>query len=219
MQNTEYLKLNMPELVDKANILKLSENMIGIDDVVETFNEEHAEIERRLLRLELNAGVIPEQALADALESIRREVSLLREKVYVVSGEFEELTEKQEHDIEVINGKIDDLQEQIDEIIEKITIVVDDELSLTSENPVQNKVIAGELNEIVKKFEGFDSAVSDIVKNISGISKNVSDINTSITNINANISAANTNISNLSEEVTNIDNTVTMIDEYFTLVN
>lgn len=212
MQNTEYLKLNMPELTDKANILKLSENMVGIDDVVESFNKEHATIERRLLRLELNAGVVPEQALADALESIRHEVTVLSEKVYVVSQEFTDLSDKQKQDIEAVDKKIENLQEQIDEISEKLTIDVDTELSTTSVNPVQNRVITGELLSMSNKFDGIDSALTDINRNITGI-------NTSVTNINNDIASINTNVSNVSTSVTNISETLDIIDEYFTLVN
>ena len=55
------------------------------------------------------------------------------------------------------------------EIIRKIStgeydidwISVDDELSLTSENPVQNKVITEELNKKLDKVEFYDSAIQE----------------------------------------------------------
>lgn len=198
MQNTDYLKLNVPELTDKADILKLGENMVDIDDVVKSFNKEHATIERRLLRLELNAGVVPEQALADALESIREEVTVLSEKVYVVSQDFTELSEEHKRDIEAVDAKIVNLQEQIDELSEKMIITIDTDLSATSTNPVENRAVTLAL-------ESTNAAVS-------GLSNSVS-------NINREITAINTNISEVSSTVNNISSTVTMIDEYFTLMN
>lgn len=40
-------------------------------------------------------------------------------------------------------------------------IIVDDELSEESENPVQNKVITAELNKKLDKVEFYDSAIDD----------------------------------------------------------
>lgn len=59
------------------------------------------------------------------------------------------------------------LQYTEQEIINKIVngeyqlIIVDDELSEESENPVQNKVITAELNKKLDKVEFYDSAIDD----------------------------------------------------------
>lgn len=59
------------------------------------------------------------------------------------------------------------LQYTEQEIIHKIVsgeyqlIIVDDELSEESENPVQNKVITAELNKKLDKVEFYDSAIDD----------------------------------------------------------
>ena len=72
MKNTEFLKLNMPELSDKADIRKISEDMEWIDGVIKTLNDLHASIEQRLTRLELK-GETTDAAIA----SIRTDVSSL----------------------------------------------------------------------------------------------------------------------------------------------
>lgn len=72
MKSTEFLKLNMPELSDKADIRKISEDMEWIDGVIKTLNDLHASIEQRLTRLELK-GETTDAAIA----SIRTDVSSL----------------------------------------------------------------------------------------------------------------------------------------------
>ena len=53
MRNSDFLKLNLPELIDKANILKVSESLEWIDDAVKQLNLIHASINQRLTALEL----------------------------------------------------------------------------------------------------------------------------------------------------------------------
>lgn len=72
MQNTDFLKLNMPELSDKADIRKISEDMDWIDNAVKTLNEFHATVEQRLTRLELK-----DEKTDVAIASVRSDVSNL----------------------------------------------------------------------------------------------------------------------------------------------
>lgn len=53
MRSSDFLKLNLPELIDKANILKVSQSLEWIDDAVKQLNLIHAGINQRLTALEL----------------------------------------------------------------------------------------------------------------------------------------------------------------------
>ena len=55
MNNTDFLKLNVPALSDPADITKLSVNMEWIDAAIKTLNEIHLQISQRLTSLEIKA--------------------------------------------------------------------------------------------------------------------------------------------------------------------
>ena len=70
MRHSDYLKLNLPELIDKANILKVSESLEWIDDAVKQLNLIHAGINQRLTALELKVD-----AQDDTISDLRTNVS------------------------------------------------------------------------------------------------------------------------------------------------
>lgn len=72
MQNTDFLKLNVPGLSDPADIRKISEDMTWIDEAIKKFNELMADVELRLSRLELKA---------DSTSELRRDVDSLISRV------------------------------------------------------------------------------------------------------------------------------------------
>lgn len=55
MNNTDFLKLNVPQLSDLADVTKLSDNMEWIDNAVKQLSELHAIINQRLATLESDA--------------------------------------------------------------------------------------------------------------------------------------------------------------------
>ena len=69
MRNSDFLKLNLPELIDKANILKVSESLEWIDDAVKQLNLIHAGINQRLTALELKVD-----AQDDTIDDLRTNI-------------------------------------------------------------------------------------------------------------------------------------------------
>lgn len=75
MRSSDFLHLNLPELIDKANILKVSESLEWIDDAVKQLNLIHAGINQRLTTLELKV-VSQDDTIDDLRTNIQSVVSL-----------------------------------------------------------------------------------------------------------------------------------------------
>lgn len=75
MRSSDFLKLNLPELIDKANILKVSESLEWIDDAVKQLNLIHAGINQRLTALELKVDS-QDDTIDDLRTNIQGVVSL-----------------------------------------------------------------------------------------------------------------------------------------------
>ena len=75
MRHSDYLKLNLPELIDKANILKVSQSLEWIDDAVKQLNLIHAGINQRLTALELKVDA-QDDSIDDLRTNIQGVVSL-----------------------------------------------------------------------------------------------------------------------------------------------
>lgn len=75
MRSSDFLKLNLPELIDKANILKVSESLEWIDDAVKQLNLIHAGINQRLTALELKVDA-QDDSIDDLRTNIQGVVSL-----------------------------------------------------------------------------------------------------------------------------------------------
>lgn len=75
MRSSDFLKLNLPELIDKANILKVSESLEWIDDAVKQLNLIHASINQRLTALELKVDA-QDNTIDDLRTNIQGVVSL-----------------------------------------------------------------------------------------------------------------------------------------------
>lgn len=75
MRSSDFLKLNLPELIDKANILKVSESLEWIDDAVKQLNFIHAGINQRLTALELKVDA-QDDSIDDLRTNIQGVVSL-----------------------------------------------------------------------------------------------------------------------------------------------
>lgn len=125
MQNTDFLKLNMPELSDKADIRKISEDMDWIDNAVKTLNEFHATVEQRLTRLELK-----DEKTDAAIASVRSDVSNLIRNVdglisrvnaletsqTATSIRVNALSDKVNADITELKNKTDSLSEKVERL-------------------------------------------------------------------------------------------------------
>lgn len=114
MKNTDFLKLNMPELTDKADIRKMSENMQWIDDIVKSLNTLQASIEQRISRLE-NKGETTDAAIA----SIRADVSSLIRGVDGLVSRVNALETAQTATAGRINTLSDRLTAEISELTSK----------------------------------------------------------------------------------------------------
>ena len=75
MRHSDYLKLNLPELIDKANILKVSQSLEWIDDAVKQLNLIHAGINQRLTALELKVDT-QDDTIDDIRANIQSVVTL-----------------------------------------------------------------------------------------------------------------------------------------------
>lgn len=125
MQNTDFLKLNMPELSDKADIRKISEDMDWIDNAVKSLNEFHAAVEQRLTRLELK-GETTDTAIVNIrtdVSSLVRNVDALISRVNAletsqtsIASRINVLSERIDSEVAVLTKKVNELKEKTEKL-------------------------------------------------------------------------------------------------------
>lgn len=125
MKSTDFLKLNIPELSDKADITKVSDDMDWIDSAIKSLNEFHASVEQRLTRLELK-GETTDTAIANIrtdVSSLIRNVDGLISRVNALETSqtatairVNALSDKVNADITELKNKTDSLSEKVERL-------------------------------------------------------------------------------------------------------
>lgn len=104
MDSSKFLRLNLPELKDPADIRKLTENFGWLDDFCRQINDLHKTINTRLDKLETSS-----EFYATGLESVRSEVNSL-------GRDIQALAAKHDSDVATIDRRITGIESNISTI-------------------------------------------------------------------------------------------------------
>lgn len=246
MRNTDFMNLSLPEGADKIDIEILNSDFTAIENLL----KQHAIIETMTLNGEgVIIGAIGPYIRLQNIDTVQVSIDIGNETYTLASGENVIIRETAENIGIITSGDVNITyfinsktyadkefytKEKVDELLSNVeaTVEVDAELSETSENPVQNKVITAELasyattaeveNKVTEKVaeivagapEDFDTLkeMSDWLMEHedsaatmnSAIQKNTADIATA----NENIATANTNIQKNVDDITAAKNDV-----------
>ena len=244
MKNTDFMNLSLPEGSDKIDIEILNSDFTAIENLL----EQHAIIETMTLNGEgVIIGAIGPYIRLQNIDAVQVSIDIGEETFTLASGENIVIRETTENIGIITSGDVHITyfvnpktyadkefytKEKVDELLSNVeaNVEVDTELSETSENPVQNKIIteqfshyytaAETINAIIEKVaeivagapEDFDTLkeLSDWLKQHensaasmnSAIQKNAEDIETANTNIQKNVD----DISVVNEQIADIYN-------------
>lgn len=187
MQNTEFLKLNMPELSDSADIRKISEDMKWIDDVIKKLNDLHATIEQRLTRLELKGETVD-----TAIAGIRSDVSSLIRGIDGLVVRINSLEASQTNTAARINALSDRQSADVAQLT-KATAALESRLAVLSENvkKVDTDIAAAtkQISEVSGKVASYDNSISELKINASNINASIKSITDVTENLDARVTA------------------------------
>ena len=228
MRNSDFLKLNLPELIDKANILKVSESLEWIDDAVKQLNLIHASINQRLTALELKVDAQDNtiddlrtnihsvvnlcNSLGSRLNTVESTVTAQGNSIATLRAEIQSLTATctsinarltaAETGLATANSRIADLSSDYNDLAARTSAT---ESGLSATNANLNTLSANYLRDI-----------SEITRNVSEIGGKVdaltarhindmSAIQSQLQNVSANMQSINDSIINLDERVTALE--------------
>ena len=200
MQNTDFLKLNKPELSDPADIRKISDNMQWIDEVIEKLNGLHASIDQRLTRLELKgestdttlSGIRGDiSGMIRSLDSVTSRVNSLENTQSDTASRLNILSDRHAADITAVN-------KSLAEVSAKVTSI---DNAHKSDIAAVNQLL-NEMNAKVLAMGNTVIGVENDIKNVKSDQKYLSD----------KIAEANTNISALSKNIAAVDSHVTRLE-------
>lgn len=228
MRSSDFLKLNLPELIDKANILKVSESLEWIDDAVKQLNLIHASINQRLTALELKVDA-QDNTIDDLRTNIQGVVSLCNS----LSARLNTV----EYNVTSQGNSINDLRNQISALLStcnglnaRLTVA---ESGLTTANSRIND-LSSDYNDLVARVAATESGLAATNSNLNALQTNylhdiaeitsnvattdgkvnaltarhindMSAIQSQLQNINANMQSINESIINLDERVTALE--------------
>ena len=228
MRSSDFLKLNLPELIDKANILKVSESLEWIDDAVKQLNLIHASINQRLTALELKVDAQDNtiddlrtnihsvvnlcNSLGSRLNTVESTVTAQGNSIATLRAEIQSLTATctsinarltaAETGLATANSRIADLSSDYNDLAARTSAT---ESGLSATNANLNTLSANYLRDI-----------SEITRNVSEIGGKVdaltarhindmSAIQSQLQNVSANMQSINDSIINLDERVTALE--------------
>lgn len=228
MRSSDFLKLNLPELIDKANILKVSESLEWIDDAVKQLNLIHAGINQRLTTLELKVD-----AQDNTIDELRTNISGVASLCNTLSARLtaDEITINAQGDsINNLRSELAALSSTCDSFASRLGTV---ETTVNSQgNSIINlstelSTLASTCNEINARLAVTESGlatlsanylrdISEITRNVAATdgkvnaleSRHTADImalQLQLQNINANMQSVNESIINLDERVTALE--------------
>ncbi len=190
MQNTEFLKLNMPELSDKADIRKISEDMKWIDDVIKKLNDLHASIEQRLTRLELKG-----ENTDTVISGIRSDVSSL------IRG------------VDGLVVRINSLEASVTDTAKRINTLSDRQAADVAQLTKQTAALESRLAVLADNLKKTDSSVAEITKQIAEVNGRVASYDSTISELKIALSNVNATIKSITDVTENLDARVTALEK------
>lgn len=190
MQNTEFLKLNMPELSDKADIRKISEDMQWIDEVIKKLNELHASIEQRLTRLEFKS-----ENAETAINSIKSDVSSLFRGV------------------DGLIVRINSLEASATDTAKRINALSDRQAADVAELTKQTAALESRITVLADSLKKTDASISEAVKQISEVNGKVASYDNTISELKIALSNVNATIKSITDVTENLDARVTALEK------
>lgn len=202
MRSSDFLKLNLPELIDKANILKVSESLEWIDDAVKQLNLIHAGINQRLTALELKVDA-QDDIISNLRINIQNTVSLcnsLAQRLNTVEG----TVTAQGNSISNLRAEIQALTATCNTAVARITVL---ENGLASTNANLDTLQANYLRDIAEVTRNIATTDGKVVALAETHRNDMSAIQLQLSNITANIQSLNESIISLDARVSALEPT------------
>lgn len=201
MRTSDFLKLNLPELIDKANILKVSESLEWIDDAVKQLNLIHAGINQRLTALELKVDT-QDDTIDDLRTNIQGVVSLCN-SLSARLGTVEVTVTSHGNSINDLRNQISALLSTCNGLNARLTSA---ESGLQTTNAALSALQANYLHDI-----------AEITRNVSTIDGKVDALeakhNSDIATLQLQLQNVNTNLQTFTETMASLDARVTALEE------
>ena len=229
MRSSDFLKLNLPELIDKANILKVSESLEWIDDAVKQLNLIHAGINQRLTALELKVD-----AQDDTIDDLRTNISSVVSLCNSLSARLNTV----EYNVTSQGNSINDLRNQISALLStcnglnaRLTAA---ESGITTANTRINELSSG-YNNLSARTAATESGLAATNSNLNALQENylhdIAEITRNVATIGGKVDAlearhssdmatlqlqlqnVNANLQTFTETMASLDARVTALEE------
>lgn len=200
MRSSDFLKLNLPELIDKANILKVSESLEWIDDAVKQLNLIHASINQRLTALELKVDA-QDNAIDDLRTNIHSVVNLcnsLGSRLNTV----ESTVTAQGNSIATLRAEIQSLTATCTSINARLTAA---ETGLQTTNSNLNALQANYLHDIAEITRNVAATDGKVDALAARHSQDISQIQLQLANVTANLQTFTDTMESLDARVTALE--------------
>ena len=200
MRSSDFLKLNLPELIDKANILKVSESLEWIDDAVKQLNLIHAGINQRLTALELKVDA-QDNTIDDLRTNIQSVVSLcnsLGSRLNTV----ESTVTAQGNSIATLRAEIQSLTATCTSINARLTAA---ETGLQTTNSNLNALQANYLHDIAEITRSVATTDGKVDALAARHSQDISQIQLQLANVTANLQTFTDTMESLDARVTALE--------------
>lgn len=201
MRHSDYLKLNLPELIDKANILKVSQSLEWIDDAVKQLNLIHAGINQRLTALELKVDA-QDDSIDDLRTNIQGVVSLCN-SLSARLGTVEVTVTSHGNSINDLRNQISALLSTCNGLNARLTAA---ESGLQTTNTALSNLQTNYLHDI-----------AEITRNVATIDGKVDALeakhNSDMATLQLQLQNVNTNLQTFTETMASLDARVTALEE------
>lgn len=200
MRSSDFLKLNLPELIDKANILKVSESLEWIDDAVKQLNLIHASINQRLTALELKVDA-QDNTIDDLRTNIHSVVNLcnsLGSRLNTV----ESIVTAQGNSIATLRAEIQSLTATCTSINARLTAA---ETGLQTTNSNLNALQANYLHDIAEITRNVAATDGKVDALAARHSQDISQIQLQLANVTANLQTFTDTMESLDARVTALE--------------
>ena len=201
MRHSDYLNLNLPELIDKANILKVSQSFEWIDDAVKQLNLIHAGINQRLTALELKVDA-QDDSIDDLRTNIQGVVSLCN-SLSARLGTVEVTVTSHGNSINDLRNQISALLSTCNGLNARLTSA---ESGLQTTNAALSALQANYLHDI-----------AEITRNVSAIDGKVDALearhSSDMATLQLQLQNVNTNLQTFTETMASLDARVTALEE------
>ena len=228
MRNSDFLKLNLPELIDKANILKVSESLEWIDDAVKQLNLIHAGINQRLTALELKVDAQDDSiddlrtnihsvvnlcnSLDSRLNTVESTVTAQGNSIATLRAEIQSLTATctsinarltaAETGISTANSRISDLSSGYNDLTARMSAA---ESGLATTNANLNALSANYLHDIAEITRNVATTDGKVDALAARHSQDISQIQLQLANVTANLQTFTDTMESLDARVTALE--------------